>query len=548
MIRPNCTCDVSHYCRPCELIATRVEYVSLWSVSPDEANEVRKRVGAHSKKTSGRHIPAGTCRLRSEEPLLNGTAAKLGLPTGKAWYECGHPAKPNPHTRVGLYVCGCEGCGPSCKGFTATLPANHRRYDLAGVPVGKRHLSYHVYPVKGSPWHDRVKRIVDSIDLFNGSVVVAVAVDETTDSADDVRRILPASCDVLEFANNPELGETLTWAARWEHILGHADAADAVLYGHAKGTSPKRWGVICQEWSSLLHDLSLDHWRETEELLRRYPIVGSLRKHGNGFPPPSGGDWHYSGTFYWLRVGELRSRGFGKIAQHRWGVESWPGETFGIEEAGSLFGEFKNPGGKGDYPEFEAYHSARTWRENVLPAYQRFVSARDPAGTPIDVITPCSRPLLLLRVRASLDLLAGCDHRWHVINSPGGTFGNAERNTALDGITRDSWVYCLDDDNAIHPAFAYELQAAIEAHPDAVGFVFRQLDKSGKTRLPASLPPVLGKIDTAQFVFRRSAIGAIRWPTGRHSADFAFARDVCAANPGRIVAVDRPACWYNYLR
>lgn len=549
MIRPNCTCSTSRSCRPCELIATRPDYAALWSVPDSEVAAVRKRIrrSAHAGRTDSLHKPSGPCAYRSESPILNGTAASLNLPTGKTWYECGHPLKPNPRTRVGLYVCGCEGCGPSCNGYATSLPSQPR-YAMSGVPVGRRHLSYHVYPVKGSPWRERVERVVKSWSLFDGVKVVAVATDDRTDSFDDVVDLLPSGDDVIyrEFANEPKLGETLTWEWRWAEVLDVADDSDAVLYGHAKGTT--RGPGVCQEWSELCHSLSLGHWTETEELLRRYPIVGSLRKHGNGFPPPSKGDWHYSGTFYWVRAGDVRSRGFRKVAPHRWGVESWPGETFGIEEAASLFGEFKNPGGPGNYPEFEAYHTDRTWRENVMPAYQRWLSARDPNGIPIDVITPCSRPLNLHRVRSSLDMLVGCDHRWHVIDSSGGTFGNVERNTALDRITRDSWVYNLDDDNTIHPALAYELKAAIAAYPNAVGFVFRQLDRSGKVRLSASVPPVLGKIDTAQFVFRRSAIGAIRWPLNRHSADFAFARDVCDANPGNVVAVDRPACWYNSLR
>jgi hypothetical protein len=95
--------------------------------------------------------------------------------------------------------------------------------------------------------------------------------------------------------------------------------------------------------------------------------------------------------------------------------------------------------------------------------------------------------------------------------------------------------------------FGKELAEAIKSYPGAAGFIFAQQLPGRRPRLPARIPRAVGDIDTAQFVFRRSAIGDIRWPSPRAS-DFTFAKAVCDANPGRVITIDRPAALYNALR
>ncbi len=168
------------------------------------------------------------------------------------------------------------------------------------------------------------------------------------------------------------------------------------------------------------------------------------------------------------------------------------------------------------------------------------------------VITPVTRPAQLPRIAASLVLLqAQFLVRWVVVfsdRSHADWWGGWERNEALSGITDETWVWFLDDDNSVHPDFASALSDAITAHPGAAGFVFGQGLADGSPRLAAKADPVCGEIDTAMFVFRRRAIGEIRWAAG-YTADWTFFRAVSERlEPGAVVAVDRPVVYYNALR
>lgn len=191
-------------------------------------------------------------------------------------------------------------------------------------------------------------------------------------------------------------------------------------------------------------------------------------------------------------------------------------------------------------------------------------------GRLLHVVTPLSRPQNLKLVQASIlelmKTLPGWVVRWHVYadrridypeaaalayatgrQSPGGCCGNAGRNDALDSI-RAGWVCFLDDDNTFHPDFAPGLAEAVRAHPDAVGFAFEQVKADGSVRLSAdawkSAPA--GAIDTAQFVFRRDAIGAHRWPRDVYAADGVFFRAVARGGPEPVTAPGR--VYYNKLR
>ncbi len=45
MTRPSCTCSAARVCRPCELIATRPDYVALWEVSAADVLLTVARIG-----------------------------------------------------------------------------------------------------------------------------------------------------------------------------------------------------------------------------------------------------------------------------------------------------------------------------------------------------------------------------------------------------------------------------------------------------------------------------------------------------------------------
>jgi hypothetical protein len=85
----------------------------------------RKQVAAvlkrplHAVPNEPPSVPsAKPCAYRSELPLLTIQAGRMGLDPRRTWYECGHPDKPNPNTALGKYVCPCQSCNASCKGYS----------------------------------------------------------------------------------------------------------------------------------------------------------------------------------------------------------------------------------------------------------------------------------------------------------------------------------------------------------------------------------------------------------------------------------------------
>ncbi|WP_439623382.1 glycosyltransferase [Gemmata sp.] len=184
----------------------------------------------------------------------------------------------------------------------------------------------------------------------------------------------------------------------------------------------------------------------------------------------------------------------------------------------------------------------------------------------ITVVTPLSRLLNLPALEETVAAMRAASRwpvRWYVVFDPAvaprpvlgawrtgsasgnNAFGNAARNRAIDDIDA-GWVYFLDDDNTVHPTLVPALYRAAD-DSTAPGFVVRLLNRDGSERLPARPDAGVGEIDTAQFVWDRSAIGGVRWELNRYDADGDFFYQVRArAGVPRIAAGG--AAYYNALR
>jgi len=213
---------------------------------------------------------------------------------------------------------------------------------------GRRHLLYHVLPVRGNGvWQRNLDQLRWRFPLFDGKKVVAIGVGSATDNVthrgtlhldppDMVREYLDgAGCEFLEFANDPERREVASWAPLWES-LEDAAPSDVAFYAHAKGvTRPVNPGVTVHEWARVMYSGNLDFWPEVEASISRHPITGMFKKVGHGFAG-SRSAWHYSGSFFWIRVGEALSR-YRQIDASWFGNEAWPGLHFHPDAAGCLF-------------------------------------------------------------------------------------------------------------------------------------------------------------------------------------------------------------------
>ena len=169
----------------------------------------------------------------------------------------------------------------------------------------------------------------------------------------------------------------------------------------------------------------------------------------------------------------------------------------------------------------------------------------------LSVITPCSRPENLVSLAASLtEAKELFDVRWHVVHdcrsgecgfplpdfvrghlwhrpSKGlETAGHAQMNHALDRIT-DGLVWRLDDDNLPVPGFFKRLAELEAANPAVDLFLFGQLaaGRYDEAKWPGGVVhpiPEVGLMDSAQFVFRREVLGALRFQADDYKADGHF--------------------------
>lgn len=215
------------------------------------------------------------------------------------------------------------------------------------APITTRHLAYHLLPVKGR-WQSAVAQLTRRWSLFNGRKVIALMTGGsfartnggnvgwtfTLDSPDAVRAALPADAEVIELPNDPDRREMVSLLPLFSS-LASAGPDSAIFYAHAKGVAQPEHSAV-HRWAEILYETCLDHWPVVDRILARHPCAGSFRKLGRWFEK-SNSDWHYSGTFWWMRADELYRRNWRTAEQEWWGAESYPSMVFDPNEAGVIF-------------------------------------------------------------------------------------------------------------------------------------------------------------------------------------------------------------------
>lgn len=129
--------------------------------------------------------------------------------------------------------------------------------------------------------------------------------------------------------------------------------------------------------------------------------------------------------------------------------------------------------------------------------------------------------------------------------TPSSYYGNSYRNQGIEIAinSSQSWVYFLDDDNAMHPHFWQFLDEADSHEKDLI--FFSQVFPDGQIRLrPENIG--VGGIDTAMILVRSNAIKDIRWKVDHYTADGMFAEDLAKIN--QYVRLENPLSFYNFLR
>jgi len=254
------------------------------------------------------------------------------------------------------YRPGCGGwkCRHVCeKGHPEAVPGgncqtcpDYESDDPAFAPIGGvRHCLFYVLPAAGNGvWQRNVDQLKARTGLFNGRRVVAVAEGPRPSFAplDPVSAVadrLGDGWEVVPVQHDPKLREMVAWDALWGRVRDHGPG-DVCWFLHAKGVSkPVNSGVTVHKWTDAMWTTVCDYGPLVRELLQTYPIVGSFKKLGAGFGG-SRSAWHYSGTFYVVRLADFWARDPMGRADRTWfGSESYPGVVYAQHEGGVLFCE-----------------------------------------------------------------------------------------------------------------------------------------------------------------------------------------------------------------
>jgi hypothetical protein len=133
-----------------------------------------------------------------------------------------------------------------------------------------------------------------------------------------------------------------------------------------------------RRWVQTLYTTLLDDWVRIRDQLQRYAMTGAFKRPGRFRTHRESGDWHYSGTFFWLRHQPVFRRNWERIPQFYYGVEAWPGTLFPADETGCLFLD-----GLSELP-----YDAGFWRRRGDAALARWLATRQSVPVPRDLEHP----------------------------------------------------------------------------------------------------------------------------------------------------------------
>lgn len=188
-----------------------------------------------------------------------------------------------------------------------------------------------------------------------------------------------------------------------------------------------------------------------------------------------------------------------------------------------------------------------------------------PVEKRLTIVTPCSRPENLAKLYASIDFaqvrlwiivydarrvsknkLQFAGHPdilelWH--GDPASSVGNAQRNHALDFLTRNrpetTLLHFLDDDNTMHPEFWTCFRLFMK---DGFMYSFNRPDLRGNDIR-------VNHIDTAMVVVDFSLVPHRRWmPLHLYQADGVYFETLHMEHADRWIHIDAELCLYNTLR
>jgi hypothetical protein len=172
------------------------------------------------------------------------------------------------------------------------------------------HLVYHCWPTRKRmqllEWH--VEQLHKYVDVFNGRRLVTCALSDDTLTAAECRSLFGSKFDLSFVMNDSSPCESVSWRYQLSQLL---ESPGAVFRAHAKGASYQPDSALATaaiDWSAAMYLTCLSNVPGVVDVLQRSPCAGpfvrraTLAEWGDMVP------WHYSGSFYWLRLDSVRSR------------------------------------------------------------------------------------------------------------------------------------------------------------------------------------------------------------------------------------------------
>ena len=199
----------------------------------------------------------------------------------------------------------------------------------------------------------------------------------------------------------------------------------------------------------------------------------------------------------------------------------------------------------------------------------------------LNIITAVSREVNLYYIQDELNKINSLDIRWYLVfdktcmistkipqdlnyyhaeisnNDRNDSSGSIQKNIALSQI-QEGWIYCLDDDNILHPNFPSCFNMAIKKFPDKKAFVFSQTNYanqiiiSGKEakKTISGLPFENWAIDAGGYVVHSDIVKKYnaRYKEYVHESDRYFWKCLVDNCPEQIEFFDEIAAYHNALR
>lgn len=196
--------------------------------------------------------------------------------------------------------------------------------------IETRNVVYHVYPSQVGEWN--VVRMLRHIDLFNGKRIACV-VESDYDAGRILELLRKHGFTILFRKNDPDLWDSVAFIDMLDMVKNDSPT-EATFVGHTKGAGRMRNDA----WAEHMYAHCLGRADEMMESLKDYACAGSLIQLRFPNPPnfKHNVDWHYAGSFYWLRHDATFSREWRIVARDRYFIEAFPGLLFESHEAFNL--------------------------------------------------------------------------------------------------------------------------------------------------------------------------------------------------------------------